>query len=511
MVPQHASVPGGADRDEPASIPVQAVVEAARLAAVRRYDILDTPPDGAFDRVAALAARLLDAPIATVTIVDTDRIWFKAVHGLEGVTQIGRDPGLCASAIRQDEALVIQDTLLDPVACGNPLVTGEMGVRFYAAAPITTADGHRLGTVNVLDTRPRVITEADTTTLVDLAAIVMDELELRLSALAVVRVEQELRRAEAARAEVERTARERAERDKSAIASFAATLQQTLLPPALPAIPGLELACHYHPASTQEVGGDFYDVFPLDTDRWGFFLGDVCGKGAEAAAVTSLARYTLRAAAHQHPGDPVAVLVTLNSALLLDPAVGTRFCTALYGTITPRDGGGFTVRLAGGGHPPAFHLTGRTAADGVADTAVGGGVRASPVELPGGMLVGALSEARFVDTAVHLEPGQALLLYTDGLSEARGADGRQLDIEGVAAFLGARTGPPTAADLVADVVAFLTGLPHGVDDDAALLALAVPDAVPKTDTGAHAVAVTIAPGRTPAIPEHGPSRSADRR
>ncbi|MYW16511.1 GAF domain-containing protein, partial [Streptomyces sp. SID2955] len=245
--------------------------EAARIAAVRRYDILDTPPDGAFDRVAAMAARLFDVPVATVTIVDTDRIWFKAAHGLEGVAEIGRDPGLCGSAILRDDTMVIPDTLKDPVAADNPLVAGEMGVRFYAAAPIITPDGHKLGTVNVLDTRPRSITEEDTATLADLAAIVLDEMELRLSALRALRDEQarreaEQRHAEAerARAEAERAAREKAEQDKAAIAAFASTLQRTLLPPALPVVPGLELACHYRTASAHDVGGDFYDVFPLD-------------------------------------------------------------------------------------------------------------------------------------------------------------------------------------------------------------------------------------------------------
>lgn len=109
--------------------------EAARIEAVRRYDILDTPPDGAFDRIAALAARLFDVPLATVTIVDVDRVWFKAAHGLEGVREVGRDPGLCASAVLKDGTLVIPDTLLDDVARGNPLVTGSLGIRFYAAAP----------------------------------------------------------------------------------------------------------------------------------------------------------------------------------------------------------------------------------------------------------------------------------------------------------------------------------------------------------------------------------------
>lgn len=118
-----------------------------------------------------------------------------------------------------------------------------------------------------------------------------------------------------------------------------------------------------------------------------------------------------------------------------------------------------------------------------------------PVELPGAMLVGALPDARFAVTTVHLVPGDALLLYTDGLSEARDTDGRLLDTEGVAAMLTARTDPTTATTVVADTVAFLTGLAHGVDDDVALLALSVPTTVPASDTTATAaVSVAAAPG-----------------
>jgi len=111
-------------------VELSAEQEARRIAAVRRYDILDTPPDGAFDRIAALAARLFDAPSATVTIVDTDRVWFKAAYGLAGVTQIGRDPGLCTSVITTDSPLVVPDTLDDPVARAHSLVTGPARARF---------------------------------------------------------------------------------------------------------------------------------------------------------------------------------------------------------------------------------------------------------------------------------------------------------------------------------------------------------------------------------------------
>ena len=95
--------------------------ERERLDAVRRYDILDTPPDGAFDRITALAARIFDVPISIVSIVDADRIWFKSRHGVD-VDEIGRDPGLCASAILHDEPWLVTDAKFDPRTLTNPLV-----------------------------------------------------------------------------------------------------------------------------------------------------------------------------------------------------------------------------------------------------------------------------------------------------------------------------------------------------------------------------------------------------
>jgi sigma-B regulation protein RsbU (phosphoserine phosphatase) len=486
-MPEQASASEEGATDKRLHLVPDEVVEVGRMEAVRRYDILDTPPDGAFDRVAALAARLFDVPVATVTIVDEDRIWFKAAHGLDGVSEIGRDPGLCGSAVLRDDALVIPDTLLDDVACGNPLVTGPLGVRFYAAAPITTTDGHKLGTVNVLDTKPRSITSEQTATLTDLAAIVMDEMELRLSALRTVRQEQRA-------AEAERAAREQAERDKAAIASFASTLQRTLLPPALPTVPGLELACHYHTASVHDVGGDFYDVFPLPAGKWGLFLGDVCGKGAEAATITSLARYTLRASA-QHTDDPVAVLEALNSALLADVWAGSRFCTAFFATLTPDAAGGFTVELATGGHPPAYHLSPAPPEAGPATH-----TRVEAVSPKGGMLIGAFPGARFASTTLHLAPGQALLLYTDGLTEAHTSTDTMLGDEGLTAFLTARPASCGAAQLVQDTVGLLDALPEGASDDVALLALSVP--APDQAAAATGAGFTAHTTAAPAGEEH---------
>jgi len=156
--------------------------EAARLAAVRRYDILDTPQDGSFDRITALAASLFGVPISIISLVDTDRVWFKSHHGLEGVTQVGKEPGLCASAIVQDGAWVLENAATDVRSLANPLVAGEFGLRFYAGVPLTTTDGFNLGTLCVIDREPRPIAEEQITQLRHLASVVMDQMELRLAA-----------------------------------------------------------------------------------------------------------------------------------------------------------------------------------------------------------------------------------------------------------------------------------------------------------------------------------------
>jgi diguanylate cyclase (GGDEF)-like protein/PAS domain S-box-containing protein len=155
--------------------------ESERLERLRCYEILDTPPDGAFDRITAIAARFFRVPIALVSLVDHDRIWFKSRYGLD-VEQIAREPGLSASAIWQDDVYEIRNALEDPRTIGNRLVSGALGLRFYAAAPLKTPDGYNLGTLCIIDKHPRELSPEDKDTLADLAAIVMDEMELRLSA-----------------------------------------------------------------------------------------------------------------------------------------------------------------------------------------------------------------------------------------------------------------------------------------------------------------------------------------
>ena len=445
------------------------VADAARQRAVERYRVLDVPPERVFDRIAALAARAYDAPMAKVSMVDRDRIWFMGMHGLEPqARQVALQDGLCAAVITDQIPHVMADAGSDPRTADNPFVRAH-GVRFYACVPITTADGHRLGTVTVLDSRPRDAGEVDLAVLDDLAAIVMEQLEWRLLSLDAVLDERRLRDTaqsdrddavvarDVARLDRDDAVRDRniAERERDLIQEFATALQQTLLPPMLPEIAGLELACHYHPASTRQVGGDFYDVFALGSDRWAFFIGDVEGHGVGAAVATSLIRYTLRASA-LHNDDPTKTLAELNRVLLRENQP-RRFCTVLFGTLQPHpDGDGFLVTIATGGHPPALLADARH-----------GDVR--PVRSRGGMLVGALASATFDVCTAHLQPGQTLLLYTDGIIEARrGAN--PFDETSLAAYMGERA-DLGAGGLVADLATLIPKLEP--EDDVALLAFGV--------------------------------------
>ncbi|WP_181771237.1 PP2C family protein-serine/threonine phosphatase [Amycolatopsis pittospori] len=254
-------------------------------------------------------------------------------------------------------------------------------------------------------------------------------------------------------------ARNQADQERDRAKKLASTLQRTLLPPVPMTVPGMETAAYYHPASVEEVGGDFYDLFPLTGGTWGFFLGDVSGKGAAAAVVTSLARYTLRSAAVYDPG-PAAVLENLNTVLNQEfRGSDPRFCTAVYGSLKP-DSGGFAVTVASGGHPPAVLIR----ANGTAEF----------VDTHGGMLIGALRDARFVEATIRLTPGDVLLLYSDGLTEARPAGDRvRYSEEGLMEFLNA-LGPASAQETVDALAGLLAEFGDGVEDDTALFALGVP-------------------------------------
>ena len=229
----------------------------------------------------------------------------------------------------------------------------------------------------------------------------------------------------------------------------ARTLQQSLLPPGTPTLPGLEVAARYRPA-LHEIAGDFYDVFPLGEGEWGVMIGDVCGKGAQAAALTALARYTVHAAAIEHR-DPTAIMSVVNEALVRQDLRG-QFCTLLFGVLRPIDGGA-SVTVASGGHPLPVVLR----ADGTVET------RGRP-----GTLLGALPDPHFEEDTVALGAGDALIMYTDGLT-----DGAGVEPSALTSVLSSCTNE--TANEIADALESMAiwSRPEPLRDDLALLVLRV--------------------------------------
>jgi phosphoserine phosphatase RsbU/P len=215
----------------------------------------------------------------------------------------------------------------------------------------------------------------------------------------------------------------------SASALVAHTLQRSLLPDALPEVPGVQFASAYHPVGEgAEVGGDFYDVFQVPSGCW-LVVGDVCGKGIEAAAVTALVRHSIRALA-LHQDSPAQVLCSVNDAML-SHELAWRFATAILVRLDLASAGPVGATIASAGHPPPVLL----GADG----------RTCCPEVSGTML-GVLREASSRDVLVTLEPGASVVLYTDGLTDA-GVPRRVVAPEELCGHL-ARGGPAEPGALV---------------------------------------------------------------
>jgi PAS domain S-box-containing protein len=238
-------------------------------------------------------------------------------------------------------------------------------------------------------------------------------------------------------------------------AYIARTLQQSLLPAELPDIPGIEAAARFRPTGEgNEVGGDFYDLFESGGRGWTVVMGDVCGKGPDAAAITALARYTLRAAAMRER-LPSRSLALLNEAMLRQRS-DRRFCTVAYAYLEPMSEGA-RIGFASGGHPLPLLLR----ADGTVQ----------PVGEPGSLL-GVLPDPSFEDRSLSLAPGDVLVFYTDGVIEGRGANG-PLDEQGLVHLLAACAGE--GADAIAARVedAAVSAQDGSPRDDIAVLVLRV--------------------------------------
>ncbi|GAA3835996.1 SpoIIE family protein phosphatase [Streptomyces chiangmaiensis] len=235
------------------------------------------------------------------------------------------------------------------------------------------------------------------------------------------------------------------------------SLQRSLLPPELPLVDGVEVEVIYRAAGEgNEVGGDFYDLFPIRDGAYGFAIGDVCGTGPEAAAVTGLARHALRLLAREGFGGP-AVLERLNSAIL-DEGARSRFLTLLYGELWPQEDGSAVLKVVCAGHPLPLRLR----QDGTVESA------AEPQPL-----LGVMDDLELYEQTVRLDPGDVLLCVTDGVTERREGT-RMLGDDGLADVLTTCTGltaGAVAARIMRAVERFASDAPS---DDMAILAMRVP-------------------------------------
>jgi hypothetical protein len=281
--------------------------------------------------------------------------------------------GGAANVIRTGKLEIIEDLPLDRIAAAaedpeHLRLLENLNVRHYVIAPLSSPDGVIGALTFVLGDSGRRFGPSDL------------ELITSLAARAALHIQNS-----------------RLYTERSRIAEV---LQVGLRPRALPTIPGAELAARFRPAGDElEVGGDFYDVVATGDGTWTFIIGDVSGKGAEAAALTALTRHTLRTASLLGFG-PAAHLALLNRAMLGDS--GRHFCTVVCGRLRPR-AGGVDCWFANGGHLPPLLLR----QDGTVEETDRGL----------GPLVGSFSDASYEEVALRLKPGDLLLMYTDGVTE----------------------------------------------------------------------------------------------
>ncbi|WP_374612498.1 PP2C family protein-serine/threonine phosphatase [Gordonia sp. (in: high G+C Gram-positive bacteria)] len=350
---------------------IDADIEEARLHSMQQLNVLDSPPEDRFAQITRMAKAVFGVPMSTVSLLDRDRQWFKAVDGIE-LQNLPREQTVCQVTVARaydhpdDPALIIPDVSKVPAFAAIPQIAADDGIRFYAGYPLYGPGGHPVGTFCLYDTRPRELTTDQEAAFRELAAWAQREI--------------------ANSDDLER----------------AALVQRQLLPPPLGVVPGWSIAAMCLPAFA--VGGDFYDHYPW-SDGLVFTVADVMGKGLGAAILTATVRSAIRAASraldatgHAAADADLAKVVETVADQLADDFAGTEtFATAFHARLHTDEG---QLEYVDAGH--GLSIVRRAA----------GGVESLP---GGGLPIGILRDDTWDSARVHLDPGDMVVITSDGL------------------------------------------------------------------------------------------------
>ena len=362
--------------------------EALRILALERYKILDTPEDEVFDRITRLASTLLKTPVAIVSLVDKERIWFKSEHGLT-LKQVKREPGLCASAILGYAPYIVENARLDPRTSANSLVTGDIGLQFYAGVPLKTYDKFNLGTLCCLDFEPRTLAAHEIELLETLGDLVMEQMELRMSARFIEHLRQELL-----------LSNEELARQKNLLEyelDMAKNVYAKVIDFNLSALHGLD----YKVQPMETVGGDFFLPYhSADSQCIYLMFGDLTGHGLQAALSVLLIADTFEEVCASNPSvEQIATEINAKMCKVLPRGL---FCAAI---IIKVDKAAATFTIWHGGLPEAYLLNAQG--------------KISQTLISNNFALGVLPDQDFANSATHhpLSNYASLIVFSDGINE----------------------------------------------------------------------------------------------
>lgn len=410
-----------------APIPVD---DAERLEALRSLDLLDTAPEERFDRITRIMSLAMNVPMAYISLVDSDRQWFKSSCGLNS-SQTPRNISFCGHAILSDQLMVIPDAATDERFSDNPLVTGDPYIRFYAGYPLAGPGGQKVGTLCIADRRPRTLEPAQIEVLKEMARLVERELGLT----EVVHLQRDLIASQ---------------QTLMYELSQAANYVHSLLPAPLDG--EIRTRWIFHPSS--QLGGDCFGYDWIDPDHFAIYLLDVSGHGVGAALLSISVANALRGRSLPETDfrDPGRVLHRLNDAYPMERQ-GEKYFTIWYGVYDRRNR---TLTYSSGGHPPALLLSGPTPD------------QVRPLELGvGNFAVGMIPGVVFESEVVALDRINKLYVFSDGVYEIRKPGGAMMRREELVAYLARNPGPSGPDEVLRHVQAI--GRSDALADDFSLI------------------------------------------